>query len=86
MSPATLDTLRLWGPILGGAAAATAIGLVLSRPLNFLLGWAFRLFEQVFDFSIGAYTRTVSRLLRVSFGVLLLYGGLLALTWWREGR
>jgi multidrug efflux pump len=81
-SPAALDALRLWGPILGGAVAATATGLLLGRPLNFLLGWAFRLFEQAFDFSIGAYTRTVSRLLRVSLGVLLLYGGLLVLTWW----
>jgi multidrug efflux pump len=78
----TLDALREWGPIVAGALAATAVGLVLGRPVNFLLGWAFRLFNRGFDLSTNAYTRSVSGLLRVSVLVLLVYGGLLALTWW----
>src|SRR5947209_5952614 len=80
--PALLDALRLWGPIVGGAVAATVLGLFLGRPLNFLFGWLFHQFNRAFDYSTGAYTRLVSRLLRLSLGVVVVYGGLLALTWW----
>jgi multidrug efflux pump subunit AcrB len=77
----TMETVRLWGPIAIGALAALLVALVLGRPVNFLLGWSFRLFNQVFDYSVGAYTRGVSGLVRVSLLVLLIYGGLLGLTW-----
>jgi multidrug efflux pump subunit AcrB len=77
-----LAALRLWGPIVIGALVATLIGLILGRLLNFILGWAFRLFNQGFDLSVLGYTRAVSGLLRVSLVVLLIYGGLLAMTWW----
>jgi multidrug efflux pump len=87
--PETLDALRLWGPIVAGALAGLAIGLlelvlgfVGIRPINFLLGWSFRLFNRGFDYSTSAYTRAVSGLLRVSAVVVVVYGGLLALTWW----
>jgi multidrug efflux pump subunit AcrB len=76
------DALQLWGPIAVGAVAALLLGIVLGKPINFLLGWSFHLFDRGFNFSIGAYTRTVSGLLRVSLIVLLVYGGLLGLTWW----
>jgi multidrug efflux pump len=82
LSPAIMDALHLWGPIVAGALAATLLALILGRPLNFLLSWFFRLFDRSFDFSIGAYTRFVSGLLRVSVAVLVVYGGLLTLTWW----
>jgi multidrug efflux pump len=75
-------TLRLWGPILAGALAATLIGLVLGRLVNFVLGWSFHRFNQAFDLSTAVYTWLVSRLLRVSLLMVLVYGGLLALTWW----
>src|SRR5262249_51822488 len=52
------------------------------RPVNWILTWFFRAFERAFDYSVGAYTRTVSKVLRVSAVALVLYGGLLALTWW----
>ncbi len=81
-SPAFMDALRLWGPIGAGAAAGLVVGLILGRPLNALLGWSFYQFNRGFDFSTGVYTRTVAGLLRVSVLVLLVYGGLLALTWW----
>jgi multidrug efflux pump subunit AcrB len=88
-SAATLDFLRTWGPILGGALAGLGVGLlelllglVVGRPMNFLLGWSFRQFNRAFDFSTNVYTRFVSGLLRVSVVVLVVYGGLLALTWW----
>jgi len=77
-----LDTLRSWGPTLAGGAMGLVVGLILGRPLNYLLGWSFRLFNIAFDFSTTAYTRVVSGLLRVSLVMLLLYGGLLVLTWW----
>jgi multidrug efflux pump len=85
----TLDALRFWGPIVGGALAGLAVGLgewvlglLVGRPLNALLGWSFRQFNRSFDFSTGIYTRLVSGLLRVSVVVLVLYGGLLAATYW----
>jgi multidrug efflux pump len=81
LSPEMLDALRLWAPIAGGAVAMTVLGVLLGRPLNFLLGWSFRRFNDGFDFSTGVYTRMVSGLLRVSALVLLVYGGLLALTY-----
>jgi hydrophobe/amphiphile efflux-1 (HAE1) family protein len=77
-----LDLLHSWGSALAGGAAGLVLGLVLGRPLNFLLGWLFYQFNRAFDFSTTVYTRTVSGLLRVSLLVLLVYGGLLALTWW----
>jgi multidrug efflux pump len=78
---AVLDGVSLWAPILGGALAMTVVGVVLGRPINFLLGWAFRLFNRGFELSSAAYTRAVSGLLRVSAVVVVLYGGLLFLTW-----
>ena len=54
----------------------------LSRVLNLLLGWFFRLFNRVFAVSTAGYLWAVGRLLRVSLLVLAVYGGLLYLTGW----
>ena len=82
-SPTVANALgQWWAPIAFGALAMTMVGLVLSRPLNFLLGWSFRQFNCAFDYSTGVYTQAVSGLLRVSLLVLIVYGGLLALTYW----
>jgi multidrug efflux pump len=77
-----LGLVRFWGPILIGGLIAKLVWLFLARPINTLLGWSFRLFNQGFDLSTAAYTRSVSALLRVSPLILLLYGGLLYLTYW----
>jgi multidrug efflux pump subunit AcrB len=82
LTPAMIDALRIWGPILLGGLVGLFAALVLGRPLNALLGWSFRLFNQAFDVSTTAYTRTVSGLLWVSVLIVAIYGGLLALTWW----
>jgi multidrug efflux pump subunit AcrB len=82
MPPGLPEAVQLGLPITVGAVAATLLGVFLWRPLNALLGWSFRLFDRGFDFSTGLYTRTVSGLLRVSVVVLVLYAGLLGLTWW----
>ncbi|MBL8800292.1 MAG: efflux RND transporter permease subunit [Planctomycetia bacterium] len=65
--------------------AAVGVGLLLgwivSRPLNAALGWLFHGFNQFFNRLTAGYTRTVAALLRVSVLVLLIYGGLMALTY-----
>ncbi|MGH7221879.1 MAG: efflux RND transporter permease subunit, partial [Gemmataceae bacterium] len=81
-SAAMLDLLRSWGPTLAGGLVGLVVGLLLGRPLNYLLGSLFQAFNRAFDFSTLLYTRFVSGLLRFSLLMLLLYGGLLALTWW----
>jgi multidrug efflux pump subunit AcrB len=64
-----------------GAAIGAAIGWPLAAATNRLLAGFFRAFNRVFDTSTDYYTRGVARLLRGSLIVLVVYGGLLALTW-----
>jgi len=70
----------------GVAAAAAAVaagviaGWVLSNSLNALLAVVFRKFNVGFNHFTNGYVGTVGMLLRVSAVVLLVYGGLLALT------
>src|SRR5437870_968791 len=54
---------------------------LLGRVLDLLLGWFFRLFNWTFWRSTSLYIRVVGLALRGSAIVLLLYGGLLGLTW-----
>ena len=82
LTPELRDAVILWVPIVAGALGALALGVLLARPINAFLGWAFRQFNRGFDASTSAYTRAVSGLLRVSAFVLLVYGGLLFLTWY----
>jgi multidrug efflux pump len=65
--------------LLGGLVA----GWFLIRPVNAVLGWIFGGFNRLFDGITAAYGWTVGKLLRVSVIVLVVYGGLLGLTWWR---
>ncbi len=51
------------------------------RVLDFLLGWFFRLFNWTFRRSAAAYTGLVGATLRASALVLVVYAGLLVLTW-----
>jgi multidrug efflux pump len=84
------------GPVLAGAPAwavpaaaavlGAAAGALLGRPVNRLLGGFFRGFNAAFRFSTRAYARTVGGLLRISALVLVLYGGLLGLTYWEFAR
>ncbi|MDB5392340.1 MAG: cation/multidrug efflux pump, partial [Planctomycetaceae bacterium] len=54
--------------------------------LNLTLGWFFRLFNWAFDASASFYTRLVEILLRVFVIALLIYAGLLYLTYWQMSR
>jgi multidrug efflux pump len=58
----------------------------LTRVLNATLGWFFRGFNAVFGASTAAYTRGVGALLGASVIVLLVYCGLLGLTYWEFRR
>ena len=53
---------------------------LLTRLIDILLGWFFRLFNRTFDLGVAGYGAVVSRLLRVSGLVLVIFVGLLALT------
>lgn len=74
-----------------------ALATILLRPktakrdpltwlIDMLLGWVFRLFNLGFRHSTRAYTWTVGKLLRVPVMVLVVYGGLLGLTYWGYGQ
>lgn len=54
----------------------------LSRFLNLTLGWFFKLFNYGFDGASSIYARIVGGMVRMSFIVLLVYGGLLYLTYY----
>ncbi len=64
-----------------GAVLGAIAGAAVAYPLNKILGFSFRTFNRAFDLTSQAYTWMVGRLLRVSLLVLVLYGGLLYLTY-----
>ena len=68
-------------PVFSIAAGACAGG-VFGRRLNHFVARCFRAFNLGFNYSTNVYTRLVGMFLRVSVLVLLVYGGLLYLTWW----
>lgn len=51
--------------------------------LNLLFGWFFRLFRATFHAGESLYVRLVESLLRISLIAMLVYVGLLALTYWQ---
>jgi multidrug efflux pump len=54
---------------------------LFSRILDRVFGWFFKGFNRVFGAGTQAYGRAVGRLVRMSAAAVLVYGGLLALTW-----
>jgi len=71
-----LDLLKLTIIVLGAA-----VGWALSWPLNWLVGLFFRGFNAGFGLFTRVYGRTVRMLVRLSPLVLLVYGGIIYLTW-----
>jgi multidrug efflux pump len=59
---------------------------LFGRLLDLILGWFFRLFNWTFRRSTTIYARLVGLALRGSAIVLVVYGGLLGLTWWSAHR
>jgi multidrug efflux pump subunit AcrB len=72
--------------VLPGALAGLVLGWLLIRPINAVLGWVFRRFNQLFDQVTALYGKTVAGVLRLSAIALVLYGGLLILTGWQFAR
>lgn len=54
---------------------------LLTRVIDGLFGWFFRLFNRFFDTASNAYVWSVRRAVRLSALVLLVYAGLLGMTW-----
>jgi multidrug efflux pump len=77
-------TLQTWGVylvvFLPGALAGGVLGWLLIRPVNRALGRFFRGFNRMFERATRAYGTAVGWFLRLSVVVLLVYGGLVALT------
>jgi multidrug efflux pump len=65
-----------------GALVGGLFGWFLIRPINYVLGVCFRAFNRAFDGLTALYGRTVALMLRLSVIVLIVYGGLLGLTYW----
>jgi multidrug efflux pump len=65
---------------LPGAAVGCVVGLIIIRPVNRVLAWAFGLFNRAFDAFTGGYSWMIDKSLRRSGIVLAGYGLLLILT------
>jgi multidrug efflux pump len=72
---------QYWAIQIGLFLPGAIVGWVLSKPVNGFLGGFFRAFNRVFTTLTNGYGWLVGRSLRLSVIVLLLYGGLLALTY-----
>ncbi|WP_164100951.1 multidrug efflux RND transporter permease subunit [Candidatus Laterigemmans baculatus] len=59
---------------------------LLDRLSHLLFGWLFKIFNRIFDFTTNIYAGVIGRLLRVSFVSLLIYAGLLGMTWFAFNR
>ncbi len=79
--PALQVAVPHWvAPVVVTVGCALA-GWVIGRPLNRVLGGAFRAFNRAFTLATSGYVRLVGGLLRLSVIVLLIYGGLVFLTY-----
>ncbi|HVX10945.1 MAG TPA: efflux RND transporter permease subunit [Pirellulales bacterium] len=72
-----------WAAPLASALVGMAVGAVAGPWLNRLLAASFRAFDRGFRIATNVYARLVGGVLRASVLALLIYGGLLGLTWWR---
>jgi multidrug efflux pump len=75
------SSTALWGLYVGIFAAGSFVGWVLSPLVNRLLGSFFNGFNWFFDRATNVYGKTVQGLLRISVIILLIYAGLLGLTY-----
>ncbi len=82
-SPAELSWTVTAVYFIPGLLVGLVVGWLIIRPVNAVLGWLFRGFNRLFDRMTEVYGWTVGKLLRLSVIVLLVYGGLLVLTYWR---
>jgi multidrug efflux pump len=69
-----------------GAVIGGIVGWFIIGPVNAVLGRLFRGFNRGFDWMTERYGRAVGRTLRLSALVVVIYVGLLGLTWWQFTR
>ena len=69
-----------------GALVGGLLGWFIIRPVNAVLGWLFGGFNRYFDRMTALYGYAVGRTLRLSVMVLVIYAGLLGLTYWQFVR
>ncbi len=69
-----------------GAVVGAIFGLLFIKPINAILGWSFREFNRLFHQMTDVYGTIVGHVLRISALVLIVYGGLLVLTYWQFNR
>ena len=65
---------------------AGSLGRLIIRPVNAVLGFLFGGFNRWFDWMTALYGRAVGRTLRLSVMVLVIYAGLLGMTYWQFQR
>jgi len=65
-----------------GALAGLVLGWFCIRPVNRALGWVFGRFNDLFEGVTAAYGWTIGKAMRLVAVVLVLYAGMLVLTWW----
>lgn len=75
------DATKLWALRAGLFLVGGIAGWLLAGAVNYLLGLLFWGFNWVFDLTIAIYGRTVALSLRLSVPMLLIYGGLIGLTY-----
>jgi len=76
-----LAPYRTWLPTILLALAGGTIGLAFAKPINWLLGEIFRVFNAAFEKVTLGYLRGVRFVLLLAPIMLLLYGGTLVGTW-----
>jgi multidrug efflux pump subunit AcrB len=69
------------GMLVGGV-----VGWIIIRPVNAVLGFLFGGFNRWFDWMTALYGRAVGRTLRLSVMILMIYVGLLGMTYWQFQR
>ena len=72
--------------IIPGVLAGGVLGWFIIRPVNAVLGFLFGGFNRWFDWMTALYGRAVGRTLRLSTMVLVIYAGLLGMTYWQFQR
>ena len=72
--------------IIPGVLAGGVLGWFIIRPVNAVLGFLFGGFNRWFDWMTALYGRAVGRTLRLSAMVLVIYAGLLGMTYWQFQR
>ena len=71
----------LWGFRAAVFVVGAVLGWIASHTINTVLGAFFKAFNQVFEIATNLYGHLIGGFLRISAIILLLYGGLLGLTY-----